>query len=183
MKIPIWLNNLVARIDVYFTREPYLANRDGRLVPIDEWDGYDCCMRPGCGHYHAEHSFGETRITEYVDPKLKNPNFQVGDVVSWPEGCMNAGCKCPGFWTESQLIEFIQNITYARVNGSWELRQVPGVTHVESGIAISVWIDTYTESKDEAARDAIYEVERVLHNEYPIALFNFNTRWSKPPKD
>jgi hypothetical protein len=184
----IGISNLIASIRMRFTKEPYLRNDDGRLVPLDEWEGYETCMRPGCGHYRCEHSFGEVWNTVYVDPKLKNPDLKVGDVTSWPVGCMNAGCKCLGFWTASDLIGYIQRLTHARKDSAYVLEQVPGVIHVESGVSITVWVDTYTESREESVRDTIYETERSLHNKYPGeagsgVLFDFNTRWDKPPED
>ena len=197
MKLPNWLNNFLAGIHMRFSKEPYLQEDDGRLVPLDDWSGYEFCMRPGCGHYRCEHSFGDTWTTVYVRPsepgdlQLKQPEGgepKVGDKVIWPVGCMNAGCKCPGFWTASDLMGYIQKLTRARKDSAYTLEQVPGVVHVESGISITVWVDTYTESKDETVRDTIYETERSLYSKYPGEagagiLFDFNTRWSKPPED
>jgi hypothetical protein len=177
LSLPTWLNNLVARIDTWLTREPYLTNRDGRMVPIDDWDGYDECMRPGCGHYHCEHSHGEVWETTYVNPALKEPHFKVGDMVSYPVGCMNSGCKCPGFWNEADLHTFVRRLNAARINGSHDLRQVPGVTRVESDV------DIFTESIEETARDVLYTEEAALYDKHPDVLFDFHVRWDKPPQN
>jgi len=207
-KVYIWLDNLVARIHMRFTKEPYLSNADGRLVPLDDWEGYDNCMRPGCGHFRCEHSFGDTWTTVYIAPGAKKHRWEEnkcafcgveqvelnkdedcsntvreGDKTSWPIGCMNARCKCQGFWTASDLIAFIQKLSSARHNAAYALSEVSGVIHVESGISITVWVDTYTKSRDESSRDAIYDMERLQYDRYPDVSFDFNLRWSKPPED
>ena len=215
-QLPIWLSNFLMGIRIRFTKEPYLSNNDGRLVPLDDWEGYEICLRPGCGHYRCEHSFSDEWTAVYIAPGAKRhrweesecvfcgverielnkdeecPNVaKEGDKTSWPVGCMNAGCKCQGFWTASDLIGYIQRITHARLSAAYKLGEVPGVAHVESGVSVTVWVDTYTESRDESAWDAIYEAERSLYDEYAPktpencqgVLFDFNTRWSKPPED
>jgi hypothetical protein len=176
--LPIWLSNFLARLDAKFTREPYLTNRDGRLVPIDGWDGYEACMRPGCGHYHCEHSFGESWTTVYVkDPEQQN---RVGEQTEWPVGCMNGGCKCDKFWTVDDLVSWSQRLSNARVNSAWDLSQVPGVLDVESEVLTTVRMTSYTESHEATAREVIYTEEEILMNKYPFALFDFHISWEKP---
>lgn len=185
-RVPVWLHNLIMRVWERFQLDLVLMpNLDGRLMSLDEWEGYDSCMRPGCGHYRCEHSMGQVWETVYAAPAVEGaePSFQVGDLVSYPVGCMNGGCKCEGFWTTTDLIAFVYKLNNARINGSWDLEQVPGVTDTDSEIDITVRIDTFTESREETAREAIYTAEQGVREQHPDVLFDFNVRWDKPSEE
>ncbi len=184
MSLKIKLLNFFTYIRATVTDDVCFHNTDGRLVSMDDWEGYDNCMRPGCGHYRCEHSFGEVWTTSYVSSEHHEAaGLEVGDNVSWPRGCMNGGCHCPGFWTESDLIGWVQQLNHARINGSWDLEKVPGVKHVDSGIQTVVRIDTYLDKDDPEGREAVYIVEETLHHEHPDVLFDFRVRWDEPPQN
>lgn len=180
MNLTIRIRNIFAWVRMHFTKEPYFTNADGSRVPMDDWEGYDSCMRPGCGHYRCEHSFGETYTTVYSKDETMT---KVGDKLAWPVGCMNAGCKCDGFWTMTDLMKFMNNLAFGRSNGRHHLYEVPGVEHVESNVEITLHLTSYTKSREAEARYAIYEVEKRIMLEYPGIQFDFQVRWDDPPAD
>lgn len=53
---------------------------------------YEPCADPRCRHYIIEHSFGQSMETVYS----RKPE-DVGQIVQWDIGCMNADCPCEEF--------------------------------------------------------------------------------------
>lgn len=95
MSLKVKLYNLFMRIAHKFA-EPeccgLLRNSDGHLVKYDEWEGYQSCYFPGCGHYQSEHGDGTPSKVLYS----KDHPELVGTEVSHAKGCWNAGCEdCP----------------------------------------------------------------------------------------
>jgi hypothetical protein len=166
------LHNFYLRVRSLFTGE-LLDEYDGRLYPFDESPIYDCCARPGCGHYRCEHDDGFPKEIVYS----KNPE-EVGQHIQFDPGCMNAGCHCEGFWEKQDLYDFVQELNVARIHALYELEQVPGVRHVDTRVKIVVPALTYMEREHfDSNHDALFAAEEKLYAKFPKVLFDFSTSW------
>ncbi len=158
-------------------------NPDGRLVECDDWWGYQNCMFPGCGHYQIEHSDGSPNKIVYS----KDHPEDVGNEVTWPKGCMNAGCgDCPGFWTKDDLYSFVHGLARARHYASHDMfrdgdQYDLNVTHVDTSVSIVVQVTTAVASHDHEALSRVFEREGKLRDKFPDILFNFDVRFEPAP--
>lgn len=179
MSLKVKLYNLFMRIAHKFA-EPeccgLLRNSDGHLVKYDEWEGYQSCYFPGCGHYQSEHGDGTPSKVLYS----KDHPELVGTEVSHAKGCWNAGCEdCPGFWTKEDLHNFMREVSRARNHANYAMAQMgetwdPNVKQIEAKVDIVVRVVTTVGTRDRQAREALFEREKRLRGRFPDVSFDFD---------
>jgi len=164
--------NLLTRWKAFLNDDIIIEEPDGRLVLLDEWSGYDSCLRPGCGHYRCEHEVALGK-TIYVKPGFEEQAKR--REKSFVPGCANAGCECRKFLDGDGLRDWASALTMAARTAKQELSGVRGVNFVVVAVGATIWVQTVMKDEldTEERRHAVYVKEQELYNKHLGMPFNF----------